>query len=161
MEIRVVDKAGKILPSAREALEALGLGGLWKSVNNVPHGDVARAIAALLEFCDLYPTEEGSWRGHLDYSVAVHLKRDKGAWIVEVAVPFEYDEGTALLLKRVASLTEDVGRAVNAIKALEDRIEELERALMEREEVRERWGAERLAEALERLAEVLEEERER
>jgi hypothetical protein len=157
MEIRVVDKAGKALPSAQEALEALGLGELWKAVINVPYGEVARAIAALLEFCNLYPAEEGSWRGSLGHGVAVHLKRDRGGWVVEVAVPFEYDEGTALLLKRVQSLAEDVERTRSAVKALEDRIKELEELAREREERREGRAAERLAEALERLVELLEE----
>jgi hypothetical protein len=157
MEIRVVDKAGKALPSAQEALEALGLRELWKAVINVPYGEVAKAIAALLEFCDLYPTEEGSWRGSLGYGVAVHLKRDKGGWVVEVAVPFEYDEGTALLLKRVQHLAEDVERTRSTVKALEGRIEELEELVREREGRREKGAAERLAEVLERLVELLEE----
>ena len=157
MEIRVVDKTGKALPSAQEALEALGLGELWRAVINVPYGEVAKAIAALLEFCDLYPTEEGSWRGSLGYGATVHLKMDKGGWVVEVAVPFEYDEGTALLLKRMESLTEDVERMKHTLKTLNDRINELEELVREREERRERGAAERLAEALERLVELLEE----
>jgi len=157
MEIRVVDKAGKILPSAHETLEALGLRELWKAVYDVPRGEVARAIATLLKFCDLYPTEEGSWRGYLGYNVTVHLKKDKNEWIVEVAVPFEYNEGTALLLKRMESLTEDVERVKHAIETLNDRIKELEELLREKEERRERGLGERIAETLERLVEILEE----
>jgi hypothetical protein len=155
MEIRVVDKSGKTMPSAREVLEALGLGELWKAVYSLPHGEVARAIATLLKFCDLYPVEEGCWRGRLNYNVTVHLKRDKGDWIVEVAVPFEYDEGTALLLRRMESLAEDVERAKHAIETLNGRIEGLERLLREKEEERERKTGERIAEALEKLAEML------
>jgi hypothetical protein len=157
MEIRVVDKAGKTLPSAHEVLEALGLGELGKVTYSVSPDEVAKAIATLLKFCDLYPTEEGSWRGYLGHGVTVHLKRDRGGWVVEVAVPFEYDEGTALLLKRVQSLAEDVERMRSAVKALEGRVKELEELALEREERRESKTAERLAEALERLVELLEE----
>jgi len=159
MEIRVVDKAGKTLPSAQEALEALGLRELWKSIINVPYGEVAKAIAALLEFCDLYPTEDGSWRGSLGYGATVHLKKDRDRWLVEVAVPFEYDEGTALLLKRMESLTEDVERMKHAIRTLDDRIEELETLLRkggeEEEEGMDEEAAERLAEVMEKLSKIL------
>jgi hypothetical protein len=155
VEIRVVDRSGKTVPSAQEALEALGLGELWKAVYDVPQGEVARAIAAILKFCDLYPVEEGCWRGRLGYNVTVHLKRDRGDWVVEVAVPFEYDEGTALLLRRMESLAEDAERAKRAIETLNDRIKELERLLREKEERRERKTGERIAEALEKLAEIL------
>jgi hypothetical protein len=157
MEIRVVDKAGKTVPSAREALEALGLGELWKAVYDVPRGEVARAIAAILRFCDLYPVEEGCWRGRLDYNVTVHLKRDKGDWIVEVAVPFEYDEGTALLLRRMEHLAEDVERVKHAIETLNGRIKELEMLLRKRgeEEGMDEEAAERLAEVLEKLSKIL------
>jgi len=153
MEVRVVDKAGKILPSAQEALEALGLGELLRAVRSVPVEDAARAIAALLRFCDLHPAEDGSWRGSLGHGVTVHLKRERGYWLVEVAVPFEYDEGTALLLRRAQQLAEEVERMRGAVKALEDRVKRLEELAQERE----RGGAERLAEALERLVELLEE----
>jgi len=157
MEIRVVDRSGKTVPSARETLEALGLGELWKAVYDVPRGEVARAIAALLKFCDLYLVEEGFWRGRLGYNVEVHLKRDKGEWVVEVAVPFEYDEGIELLLKRMEHLADDVERMKRAIETLNDRIKELEELLREKEERRERKSAERIAEALEELVEILEE----
>jgi len=126
-------------------------------VYSLPYGEAAKAIAALLKFCDLYPVEEGCWRGRLSYNVTVHLKRDKGDWIVEVAVPFEYDEGTALLLRRMESLAEDVERVKHAIETLNGRIEELEKLLREKEERGERKSVERLAEVLEKLVEILEE----
>jgi hypothetical protein len=161
MEIRVVDKTGRALPSAHEVLEALGLGELWKVTYSVSPDEVAKAIAALLKFCDLYPTEEGSWRGYLGYNVTVHLKKDRDRWVVEVAVPFEYDEGTALLLKRMQSLTEDVERMKHAIKTLDGRIKELEMLLRKRggeeeeEEVMDEEAAERLAEVMEKLSKIL------